>query len=166
MAMIIAIIATAVMLTEVTKAGYVDLFRDADFKDTLARVDDVVLDACYSFTCPNLDNAITSAKWHGLPETGILFEGGDAFILFNTGKNCDGKDHRWPINTQSRKGKHFPENFRLDGINDDISSFKVLNKGGDAGMMYICSLPESGEAINATASEGSSSSANNTMHYM
>ncbi|KAG6975676.1 hypothetical protein JG688_00002164 [Phytophthora aleatoria] len=194
-----------------TEAGYVDLFKDADFKNKRARVKDVVVDVCYtfkceygdsldnsitsakwhglpehgaffrdgdatinfytgldckgeheswliktqskeklyfpenfrldgindaiSFTCDNLDNAITSAKWHGLPETGSYFEGGDALITFNTGANCDGKDNFWYINTQSKKDKYFPENFRLDGINDDISSFMVLNKGGNAGSM-------------------------------
>lgn len=121
---------------------------------------------CYSLTCENLDNAITSAKWHGLPETGTLFEGGDAIIAFNTGKNCDGNDKWWYIDTQSKNDKYFPENFRVNGMNDDISSFKVLNKGGNAGTMYVCSLPEGGNATNATVSEGSSSNVNDTISYL
>ncbi|KAL3669370.1 nucleoside transmembrane transporter activity protein [Phytophthora oleae] len=90
-----------------------------------------------------------------LSETGSFFNGGVAAISFYTGKNCDGKAQSWDINTQSKKDKYFPENFRLDGVNDDISSFRAVNKGGDAGIMYICSLPESGEATNGTLSENS-----------
>ncbi|KAF1779658.1 hypothetical protein GQ600_2821 [Phytophthora cactorum] len=112
MTTIFTTIVVAALLAAVAQAGYVDLYRDADFKHKNSR----------GFTCDNLDNAITSAKWHGLPETGSYFEGGDALITFNTGANCDGKDNFWYINTQSKKDKYFPENFQLDGINDDISS--------------------------------------------
>lgn len=77
----------SVMLAVLADAGYVDLYRDADFKHKLTRVDDVVLDACYRFTCKDLDNAITSAKWP--PETGSYFEGGLATIAFFTGTDCN-----------------------------------------------------------------------------
>ncbi|POM77502.1 Hypothetical protein PHPALM_5103 [Phytophthora palmivora] len=146
----------AAILAATIQSGYVDLYRDADFKHKLARVNDVVLDACYSFTCKNLDNVITSAKWHDLPETGSFFEGGDAVIFFYTGENCDGKEKWWYINTQSRKD-------RLDGMNDDISSFMVLNRGGNAGAMYICSLSESDKITNTTDNE---IGANDTINYL
>ncbi|KAG6967027.1 hypothetical protein JG687_00004508 [Phytophthora cactorum] len=112
-----------------TEAGYVDLFKDADFKNKRARVKDVVVDVCYTFKCEygdSLDNSITSAKWHGLPEHGAFFRDGDAIINFYTGLDCKGEHESWLIKTQSKK-LYFPENFRLDGINDAISSFKHHN---------------------------------------
>ncbi|KAJ8546726.1 hypothetical protein ON010_g11509 [Phytophthora cinnamomi] len=148
---VVVVIAGLAVLTD---GGYVELYRDAGFKHKLARVDDVVLDACYRFTCKNVDNAITSAKWHGLPETGSFFEGGSATIAFYTGKNCDGTEKHWYIDTQSKQDRYFPDNFRLDGMNDDTSSFMVLNAGGNAGVMNVCYLPESGLATNATTDEG------------
>ncbi|OWY94998.1 hypothetical protein PHMEG_00035119 [Phytophthora megakarya] len=151
------------MFFTATEAGYVDLYRDADFKHKLLRIKNIILDVCYSFTCDDLDNAITSAKWHGLPETGSYFGGGDAIISFHTGENCDGERKWWYIDTQSKKDKYFPENFRLDGINDDISSFVVLNKGSDAGTMYTCALLENEEFTNTTGSE--TNNTNNTISY-
>ncbi|KAG2766604.1 hypothetical protein PC129_g11553 [Phytophthora cactorum] len=149
-----------------TEAGYVDLFKDADFKNKRARVKDVVVDVCYTFKCEygdSLDNSITSAKWHGLPEHGAFFRDGDAIINFYTGLDCKGEHESWLIKTQSKK-LYFPENFRLDGINDAISSFKVINAGGVAGVLRVCASPESAVVANANATrrDGSSSSGNNT----
>ncbi|KAG3096243.1 hypothetical protein PI124_g15769 [Phytophthora idaei] len=148
-----------------TEAGYVDLFKDADFKNKRARVKDVVVDVCYTFKCEyggSLDNSITSAKWHGLPEHGAFFRDGDATINFYTGLDCKGEHESWLINTQSKEKLYFPENFRLDGINDAISSFKVVNAGGVAGVLRVCASPESAVVANATRRDGSSSSGNNT----
>ncbi|KAF1779654.1 Alpha/Beta hydrolase fold [Phytophthora cactorum] len=93
-----------------TEAGYVDLFKDADFKNKRARVKDVVVDVCYTFKCEygdSLDNSITSAKWHGLPEHGAFFRDGDAIINFYTGLDCKGEHESWLIKTQSKK-LYFP----------------------------------------------------------
>ncbi|KAG6617121.1 Equilibrative Nucleoside transporter (ENT) Family [Phytophthora cinnamomi] len=143
----------------VAEAGYVDLYRDASFEHKLKRVKDVVVDVCYTFKCDQeapLDNMITSAKWHDLPETGDFFGGGDATIVFYIDQNCKGKSKSWLVKTQSKKKLYFPDNFRLDGMNDAISSFKVINVGGNAGVLYACASPESTTATNTTANQTSS----------
>ncbi|KAG7382509.1 Epsin-1, required for endocytosis and actin patch assembly [Phytophthora pseudosyringae] len=156
-------------LFALTAAGYVDLFKNADFEIKLARVEDVVIDVCYTFKCKNsrsLDNLITSAKWHGLPEKGQFFgEKGDATIKFYTELNCKGDDKSWLIKTQSSKKLYFPENFRLDDMNDAISSFKVINAGGVAGVLSVCAERESAVVTNATSNDGSGASANDTVTY-
>jgi hypothetical protein len=150
-----------VLLTALAHAGYVDLYRDADFKYKLVRVSDVVVDACYNFSCKSLENAVTSARWHGLPETGGFFEGGEAAISFYTDNNCKGENKWWLIDTQSIDGKYFPENFRLDGMNDDIASFRVLHDGPSSDIRQIC-YAETGLASNVTADDGNSSRESST----
>ncbi|KAJ8576182.1 hypothetical protein ON010_g3030 [Phytophthora cinnamomi] len=163
-------IIASVLLVAVVQAGWVELYRDADHKHKLSRIDDIEYDECYSFSCAALDNTITSAKWGRLREK--MADGGDAMIAFYTDRDCLERNVWWRIKTQSDDDLYFPSNFRLDGINDEISAFMVwhkstkkINRGGWA----ICTT-ESGEItaeINATVnrSSGSASGAldNNTI---
>lgn len=111
----------------------------------------MLVDVCYNFVCDKLDNTITSAKWHGLPKKGSLFNGGDAVISFITDKDCNGGEvRRWTINTQSKTEPNFPTNFQLDGIDNSISSFKVWNTGTDGGLLNICVASESAVVSNVT----------------
>ncbi|KAL4146848.1 hypothetical protein PRNP1_010604 [Phytophthora ramorum] len=142
------------MVAVSTRAGYVELYKEANFKTKLLRVDNVLVDVCYNFICDKLDDTITSALWHGLPEKGSLFEGGDAVISFITDKDCSGGEvRRWAIKTQSSTVTNFPANFRLDGIGSAISSFKVWNTGTDGGLLNICAASESTVVSNTTSNE-------------
>jgi hypothetical protein len=146
-------IVTAILVVA-TEAGYVDLFKDANFENKLLRVENVLVDVCYNFVCDSLDNTITSVKWKGLPEKGSLFAGGDAVISFITDKDCSGGEvRRWTINKQSKSNPNFPANFELDGIGKAISSFKVWNTGTDGGLLNICTASESAILSNSTVSE-------------
>ncbi|KAG1684662.1 hypothetical protein DVH05_010629 [Phytophthora capsici] len=139
------------MLSAFADAGYIELFKDASFKNKLIRIENVLTDVCYNFVCDKLDNTITSAKWKGLPETGSLFVGGDAVISFITDKSCSGGEvRRFTINTQSKNSPNFPANFKSDGIGNAISSFKVWNTGFDGGLLNICPASESAAVSNAT----------------
>ncbi|POM77503.1 Hypothetical protein PHPALM_5104 [Phytophthora palmivora] len=157
------------MLFVWTEAGYVELFKDAYFKNKLTRVKDVVVDVCYTFKCDygkSLDDMITSAKWHDLPEKGDFFGEGDATINFYPDLNCKSRhDKSWLVKTQSTKKLYFPENFQLDRINDAISSFKVINAGGVAGVLRVCASPESA-IVDALSNGGSSASVNDTVTYL
>ncbi|KAG7382512.1 Epsin-1, required for endocytosis and actin patch assembly [Phytophthora pseudosyringae] len=145
------LVVITITLAALVDAGYVELFKDVNFKNKLLRVDNVLVDVCYNFVCDKLDNMITSAKWHGLPEKGSLFKGGDAVISFVTDKDCSGGDvQRWTINTQSKSSPNFPTNFKLNGIDNAISAFKVWNTGTDGGLLNICTPAESAIALNAT----------------
>jgi hypothetical protein len=121
----------AISLMAFIEAGYVDLYRDADFKSKMVRVTDVTPDVCYNFRgCSSLDNMATSATWHELPELGSYYHGGDVTVAFYSGKNCSVVRKWWYTKTQRTDSKlHFPSNFRLDKLNDEISSFMVLYKG-------------------------------------
>ncbi|KAK1930483.1 hypothetical protein P3T76_014154 [Phytophthora citrophthora] len=139
------------MLGAFVDAGYIELFKDASFKNKLIRIENVLTDVCYNFVCDKLDNTITSAKWKGLPETGSLFAGGEAVISFITDKSCSGGEvRRFAINTQSKSSPKFPANFKSDGIGNAISSFKVWNTGFDGGLLNICPSSESAFVLNTT----------------
>ncbi|KAL3669373.1 hypothetical protein V7S43_005769 [Phytophthora oleae] len=139
------------MLGAFTDSGYIELFKDASFKNKLLRVENVLTDVCYNFVCDKLDNTITSAKWKGLPEKGSLFAGGDAVISFITDKSCSGGEvRRYAINTQSKSSPNFPANLKSDGVSNAISSFKVWNTGFDGGLLNICTASESAVVSNTT----------------
>ncbi|ETN05670.1 hypothetical protein F442_12733 [Phytophthora nicotianae P10297] len=148
-------------------SGYVDLYRDAYFKHKIVTVRNVQTDTCYNLACPASDNVVTSAKWSGLPESGVAFKSGSALIAFYTDRYCSAYRNIWPLNTQSRDDLYFPENFRLDGINDAISSFLVFDEAKMKGHEDVCN--EAGLLDNSTAlgydngSEGSSTVTNSTV---
>ncbi|KAL3669371.1 nucleoside transmembrane transporter activity protein [Phytophthora oleae] len=119
--------------------GHVDLFQDADFKHKLTRVRNVQTDTCYKLACSTIDNVVTPAKWSGLPDTGSTFKSSVNIILFFTGTDCHSKFRAWPVVMQSDDSKYFPENFRLDGINDAISSFLVADEWKVKSTKNICS---------------------------
>ncbi|KAG3096244.1 hypothetical protein PI124_g15770 [Phytophthora idaei] len=147
--------------------GHVDLYQDANFNHKITTVRNVQTDTCYNLACPATDNVITSAKWSGLPETGIVFKSESSIIVFYTDRDCLSDFIGWPVNTQSRDDLYFPENFRLDGINDAISSFMVVDEWKTKGAKTVCS--EAGLLDNSTAlaydtrSEGNSAASNSTV---
>ncbi|OWZ11212.1 hypothetical protein PHMEG_00015797 [Phytophthora megakarya] len=136
-----SVLVVLLVLLVCAEAGYVDLFKNAYFKNKLVTVKDVIVDVCYTFECDygnSLDDMITSAKWHGLPAKADFFDGGDATIHFYPDQNCKSRhDKSWLIKTQSTKKLCFPENFALDKLAEAISSFKVVNAGGVAGILQV-----------------------------
>ncbi|ETO70616.1 hypothetical protein F444_12931 [Phytophthora nicotianae P1976] len=158
--MSITVAVTTIVLATLAEAGYVALYKDTYFKDKLVTVDAVVVDVCYTFKCDNgngesVDNMISSAKWHGLPEESKIFARGQSVITFYTDQNCKGDAKSWYVTTQSKSNMHFPENFRLDGINDEISSFKVISAGGDSGPFRVCGPSEKINLANTSSANDS-----------
>ncbi|KAG2766452.1 hypothetical protein PC129_g11549 [Phytophthora cactorum] len=143
-----------VLLVTTVQAGYVDLYKDADYKNKLVRVYDVEVDNCYSFACDALDNTITSARWGGLPEK--TSKGDDTMISFYVDRDCREHDIWWRTKTQSDDDLYFPSNFKLDGINDQISSFMVWDTKKILGSWAECAFPDyenldaSGSGTNST----------------
>ncbi|POM61909.1 hypothetical protein PHPALM_29004, partial [Phytophthora palmivora] len=132
---------TVALLAPTTQAGYVDLYKDKDYKHKLSRIDDVEVDYCYSFACDALDNTITSARWGDLPEKKA--NGDDVMISFFIDRDCREHDIWWRTKTQSDSDLYFPSNFKLDGINDVVSSFIVWKTKKVKGTWLICTT-ESG----------------------
>ncbi|KAF4128082.1 hypothetical protein GN958_ATG22735 [Phytophthora infestans] len=129
--------------------GHVDLYQDAYFKHKVARVRNVQSDICYNLACLVTDNVVTSVKWSGLPETGKAFKRESSIILFYTDRDCFSDFIAWPVNTQSRDDLYFPVNFRLDGINDAVSSFMVADEWVVKGYRKVCN--EAGLLDNSTS---------------
>ncbi|KAL3669388.1 hypothetical protein V7S43_005784 [Phytophthora oleae] len=71
---------------------------------------------CYNLAC--WDNRASSVKWEGLPTKGSF--NGKSRIAFFTEKDCKGDSRDWP----TYEG-NYPQDFTLDKINDDVSSFIV-----------------------------------------
>jgi hypothetical protein len=87
-----------------------------------------------------VNDRVLSAKWSGLPETGDTFESGASFIVFYNNSVCErykSSSKMWLVSTQSTANLYFPEDLRLDGIND-ASSFLVINSGLDEGTVAVC----------------------------
>ncbi|KUF99288.1 Lysosomal thioesterase PPT2-B [Phytophthora nicotianae] len=150
----ILIVTTALLVTIAQGASYVDLYKNADYKHKLLRVEDIEVDHCYVFACDALDNTITSAKglndtitsakWGGLPER--TSTGDDGLISFYVDSNCKKHNIWWRTKTQSDDDLYFPSNFKLDGINDQISSFMVWNTKKIVGIANLQCLGEDWES--------------------
>ncbi|KAG7382516.1 Epsin-1, required for endocytosis and actin patch assembly [Phytophthora pseudosyringae] len=146
------IVIASVLLAAIVQGGFVDLYKDANYKTFLGRTDNVQVDVCYNLVCEPLDNAATSIKWGDLPET--AFEAGDSMISFYVDRDCQGHDIWWRVKTQSSDDLDFPSNFRLDGINDVVSSFMVWNTKKFHKYVLLCSITaqlESASVPNWTA---------------
>ncbi|KAG7382513.1 Epsin-1, required for endocytosis and actin patch assembly [Phytophthora pseudosyringae] len=150
------IIAALLLATTIVQASYVDLYKDANYKNKLSRIEDIERDHCYSIACDALDNTITSAKWSGLPEK--TSAGDDAMISFYIDRDCREHDIWWRTKTQSHDDLDFPSNFRLDGMNDRISAFMVWNTKKIRGTWLICTTES--ETLDAS---GSGSRTNETV---
>ncbi|RLN21152.1 hypothetical protein BBJ28_00019549 [Nothophytophthora sp. Chile5] len=151
------------------QAGRVTLYRNSEFKDKLASLD-MYTDLCYNL-CYELNNAISSAKWSGLPETtGVEFEEVGSIIEFFADADCNGKSKSWPVSTQSDADLHFPSLFRLDGLNDAISSFRVWIHGGDKIADHCnkegTALDATNATLNGASGEGSVAVGNDTLGYL
>ncbi|ETI42005.1 hypothetical protein L917_12280 [Phytophthora nicotianae] len=156
----ILIVTTALLVTIAQGASYVDLYKNADYKHKLLRVEDIEVDHCYVFACDALDNTITSAKWGGLPEK--TSKGDDAMISFYTDRDCREHNIWWRTKTQSDDDLYFPSNFRLDGINDQISAFMVWDTKKNLGGWLECVDPE----LENTEMSGSGNRTNSTVEYL
>ncbi|KAE9037245.1 hypothetical protein PR003_g6684 [Phytophthora rubi] len=118
------------------QASYVEFFQDTNFEHKLTRVNDVQTDVCYDLVCADSNFASTSAKWGGLPETGVAFEGGSAMIAFYTDRNCTSDYKWWPVDSQSDGDLGFPDSFPFN-----ISSFLVINAWEISSVESACSKP-------------------------
>ncbi|KAE9037246.1 hypothetical protein PR003_g6683 [Phytophthora rubi] len=162
-------ILASILLIAIVQAGWVELYKDADHKHKLSRIEDIEYDQCYSFACAALDNTVTSAKWGGLSEK--MANGDDAMISFYTDRDCLEHNIWWRIKTQSDDDLYFPSNFRLDGINDEISAFMVwhtkktrVGSGWDICTTESAEIDVGGNATtNSTFGSGSGALDNNTI---
>ncbi|EGZ07354.1 hypothetical protein PHYSODRAFT_528904 [Phytophthora sojae] len=102
--------------------GVVTFYQDTEFEGTDFPWGITMTQRCYNLGCFN-DKA-SSVKWEGLPTTGVF--NGQARIAFFTGKECTGDSRDWPTDgVINEKEGNYPMNFKLDGINDAISSFMI-----------------------------------------
>ncbi|KAF4029025.1 hypothetical protein GN244_ATG19276 [Phytophthora infestans] len=133
------LVITVVFLVMAVSAGYVDVYTDADYKGYVARTEDVRVGYCYVL-CEDLNDTISSAKWDGLPEKTPT--GDDAMISFYVDRDCKKHNIWWRTKTQSDDDLYFPSNFKLDRINDQISSFMVWSTKKVKGIATIQCIHE------------------------
>ncbi|KAG7382514.1 Epsin-1, required for endocytosis and actin patch assembly [Phytophthora pseudosyringae] len=114
------------LLVAVIQAGYVDFFRDANFKAHLKTYKNVQTDICYSFKRDDLVDSVSSIWWSGLPEK--MDNGRATMITFHTHKHCVGHHIAWRVDAQTKATILFPSDLKRAGVNDAISSFTVWYK--------------------------------------
>ncbi|KAF4317415.1 hypothetical protein BBO99_00008059 [Phytophthora kernoviae] len=102
--------------------GTVTFYQDAYFEGPKFPWGISKTQRCYNLSC--WENKASSVKWEGLLTTGTF--SGKARIAFFTGRGCTGESRDWPTNDviNGKKG-NYPHDFKLDGINDNISSFVI-----------------------------------------
>ncbi|OWY96163.1 Equilibrative Nucleoside Transporter [Phytophthora megakarya] len=166
--LIVVFFAATGFLASITQAGFVDLFKDTKYKTKLSRIDDIEVGYCYSFACEKLDNAISSARWGGLPEKSS--NGDDVMISFFVDRDCREHDIWWRTRTQSDDNLDFPSNFKLDGLEKDISAFMVWRNKATRkkaiGSWLICNTESGTMGVeNGTATDAIGSASGSQTNY-
>ncbi|KAL4146892.1 hypothetical protein PRNP1_010648 [Phytophthora ramorum] len=123
---------TAVTDTVNTFDGTIKLYSSTYYNDPLLTVNFTFPNQCYNVDCTALDNKIESAKWEGLPTTGI---DGKAYIVFYEDFDCKGYSTAITL-------PHFGgiRDFDVQKVKGNISAFKVKSEADeiDNGSAYIC----------------------------
>ncbi|GMF66115.1 unnamed protein product [Phytophthora lilii] len=130
----------SLMLATLSQAGFVELYRDANFQHKLRTVQNVIPDRCYRLACGALNNVVTSAQWGDLPTYGKMLSTGESVTAFYTGYDCsDLPTHWYQVAAQSSSSMHFPSNFTKDNILN-ISSFMVMDTGKVLSHWNLCTI--------------------------
>ncbi|KAE8966781.1 hypothetical protein PR003_g29360 [Phytophthora rubi] len=118
-AVAIAVTLVFALLTSSVSAWYgtVTFYQDVDFDGSTFPWGITKSQRCYNLAC--WDNKASSVKWKGLPSKGSI--NGQSRIAFYTDKNCKGDVRHWPTDVNG----HYPKDFTLDFVNDQITSFMI-----------------------------------------
>ncbi|KAF4029028.1 hypothetical protein GN244_ATG19279 [Phytophthora infestans] len=112
--------------------GTVDLYAGAYYNDHLLSVNIRYPNQCYNIDCEFLDNMVESARWGGLPTTGIA---GKAYIVFYEDSECRG-------NKLTITLPHFGgiRDFNPHKVKGRISAFmvKAVTELVDNASSYVC----------------------------
>ncbi|GMF33707.1 unnamed protein product [Phytophthora lilii] len=100
--------------------GSIRLYSSVYYDQRLLTVNFSTPNRCYNINCANLDNKIASAKWWGLPITGLA---GKAYITFYTDTNCHG--HQASTTLPHSGGIR---EFILPSVKGNITSFMVRSE--------------------------------------
>ncbi|KAL3669375.1 hypothetical protein V7S43_005771 [Phytophthora oleae] len=113
--------------------GTVTLYSGAYYNNRLLSINIRYPNQCYNIDCSFLDNKAESARWSGLPTTGI---DGKAYIVFYEDFDCGG--YETTITLPNFGGIR---DFDVQKVKGLISSFKVKSEGEliDNGFSNVCS---------------------------
>eukprot|EP00644_Phytophthora_capsici_P019190 jgi/Phyca11/133008/e_gw1.291.14.1 len=113
--------------------GTVTLYSGIYYNDRLLSINIRYPNQCYNIDCSFLDNKVQSAKWSGLPTTGIY---GKAYIVFYEDFNCGG--YKATITLPNNGGIR---DFDVQKVKGLISSFMVksVTELVDNGFSNVCS---------------------------
>lgn len=91
---------------------------------------------CFNMACGDYNDAVSSVKWSGLPTSASYGNGAKAKVMFYVNTDCTGKSKSYSTSLDGVKS------FVDEGINDDISSFMVLQSSDEIenGVTSLCSL--------------------------
>ncbi|RLN96529.1 hypothetical protein BBJ28_00003462 [Nothophytophthora sp. Chile5] len=100
--------------------GWIKFYAGIYYHDPYLTMNFTTPNRCFNMACDYLDGKIESARWSGLPISGIA---GKAYIAFYTDLNCKG----------SREVIQLPHNggvreFAIPQVKGNITSFMVLGE--------------------------------------
>lgn len=117
-----------------TWTGQLKLYKDASFRSLLITITFNTANLCFNLACGDIEDAISSASWTGLPLAASFPGGTTSLLRFYRGIDCTGDSQGWPTSFEKAP------NFGAVGINDVASSFMFLQyaTGVENGVQKIC----------------------------
>ncbi|POM62395.1 hypothetical protein PHPALM_28457 [Phytophthora palmivora] len=113
--------------------GNVTIYSGIYYNNRLLTINVRFPNQCYNIDCNFLDNKLESARWDGLPTTGIA---GKAYIVFYEDFGCKG--HQTPITLPHFGGIR---DFDVQKVKGQISAFMIKSQleTVDNGFSNVCS---------------------------
>ncbi|KAG6975648.1 hypothetical protein JG688_00002159 [Phytophthora aleatoria] len=107
---------------------------DTNFRSLLITLKFNTANLCFNLACGDIDDAVSSATWKGLPLLARFNGGTNSLLMFYQGIDCTGVSQGWPTSAEKAA------DFGTVGINDVASSFMFLQNytGVHNGIQSIC----------------------------
>ncbi|KAF4029027.1 hypothetical protein GN244_ATG19278 [Phytophthora infestans] len=114
--------------------GQLKLYKDTNFRSLLITLKFNTANLCFNLACGDIDDAVSSATWKGLPLQAYFNGGTTSLLMFYRGLDCTGVSQGWPTSAENAA------DFGTVGISDVASSFMFLRSytGVHNGIQSIC----------------------------
>ncbi|RLN56146.1 hypothetical protein BBJ28_00024015 [Nothophytophthora sp. Chile5] len=137
--------------------GWIELYSRIYYGDRYLKINFRYPNKCYNMACTGLDDKLASARWSGLPTTGLA---GKAYIAFYEDEDCEGYASHYEL-------PHFGgiRDFDVQRVKGKISAFKVLSEPAiiDNGIGEVCMWTGALTEDGSVSEDNSISLVNSTM---
>ncbi|KAG7387433.1 hypothetical protein PHYBOEH_008240 [Phytophthora boehmeriae] len=140
MPLLLLLLFTLATIAKAVFSGRIQFYRDINLNHHLGSLKFNKANRCFNLDCDDLNDAISSVKWWGLPAKATYKSGIPARMAFYADLNCKGESRSYPTKWEGIMA------FSARSFNDVISSIMLLQTSTkvEKGYINVCEVAESG----------------------